>query len=96
MSAAGHFAPPRRASPSLFGQGRFHVLGDVVHVQRLERGEGPLHVEELEDRRVADAHNERTFARLLRIDDDVGLARERLDEFIGPRLERASALAGLD
>ena len=74
---------------------RQDVLGHVLHVERLERGKRPLHVEELEHGLAADRDDEGALARLFLV-DLYGDAGQSFGQPVRPGLERASALAGLD
>mmetsp|Transcript_6142 Transcript_6142/g.16032 ORF Transcript_6142/g.16032 Transcript_6142/m.16032 type:complete len:258 (-) Transcript_6142:58-831(-) len=76
---------------------------DLIHIECLKLGEGPRHVEERDDwlallRAVLapECDLEAAFARLIRVDHDRRLGRERFLERGRPRFECVSALAVFD
>jgi len=75
------------------------IVGHFLHIQGFERRKGPLHGEQLDNGLPLDAHDKIALAGFFAIHHHVRPAADGLNSLhnlVGPRLEGASLLAGLN
>ena len=72
------------------------IVRHFLHIQGFERRKGSLQGEQLDNGLAAHAHYKIALAGFFGIHHHVGLAADGLHNLVGPRLEGASLLAGLN